>query len=58
MNSFYSRVNRAIANDIVGIYRTIIFHSNEFYLALQWIKAFYECLKLIFPQLPNIPDLP
>ncbi len=42
---------------IVGIYRTVIAHAYEIYQALHWVKAIYDCLKILFPQLPDLLDL-
>lgn len=42
---------------VVGICRTVIFHAHEIYQALQWVKTIYDCLKLLFPQLPDLLDL-
>ena len=57
MRKFISRVKRTSVTVIVGIHRTVIAHAYEIYQALHWVKAIYDCLKLLFPQLPDLLDL-
>ena len=57
MIKIISRVKRTSVTVIVGIHRTVIAHAYEIYQALQWAKAIYGCLKLLFPQLPDLIDL-
>ncbi len=57
MKKILCRVKRTTENVVAGIYRTVIFHDQEIYQALQWGKAIYGCMKLLFPQFPNLLDL-
>ena len=57
MKIIICRIKCTTITAIAGICRTVFIYADEMYQALQLAKAIYDCLKLLFPQLPDLIDL-